>query len=131
MAAENIGELLSMLERRMGERGENGSGATVVSETSDASDLIRALELLSVPYNFQRGDLVQWKPGLKNKRRPADGEPMIVVEVLDEPAMDAEQSSGSPYFREPLNLVGAIRDDDGDFMILHYDKRRFEPFNED
>ena len=41
MAEENFGELLSMLERRLGERGGNGSGATDVSETSDASDLIR------------------------------------------------------------------------------------------
>ena len=130
MARENLGELLSILER-FEQRDEDSGGVTDASETSDASDLIRALELLSIQYDFQSGDLVQWKPGLKNKRRPADGEPMIVVEVLDEPAMDTEKSSGSPYFREPLDLVGAIRDDDGDFMILHYDKRRFEPFNED
>ncbi len=82
-------------------------------------------------YDFKPGDLVVWKKGMKNKARPAYDEPAIVMEVLKEPLKDGEeQNSGSPYFNEPLDLILGISDEDGDFLIFHYDKRRFEPYQE-
>jgi hypothetical protein len=54
----------------------------------------------------------------------------VVLEVLDPPIADSERESGSTYFREPLSLVlGLFWDQDpgrGDFVIFHFDGRRFE-----
>ncbi|EDN68535.1 hypothetical protein BGP_4848 [Beggiatoa sp. PS] len=60
--------------------------------------------------DFKIGDIVQWKPGLKNKRRPYQHEPAIVVDILEPPLFDETQDSGSSYFREPLDMVIGIAD---------------------
>ncbi len=49
-----------------------------------------------------------------------------VIQVLKEDTRD----SGSPYYREPLDLVLALLDDNSDLVLYHYDKRRFEPVDE-
>ena len=77
--------------------------------------------------NFNVGDFVQWKPGLKNKKRPRYNQPAIIMELLDHPVFDTEKDSGSPYFREPLDMVIGFLDSDNDFMLFHCDSRRFEP----
>ena len=74
------------------------------------------------------GMLAAWKRGLKNRRFPAYGEPAIVMEVLEQPVIDLENGSGWPYFREPLDLLLGIVNKDGDFLIYHVDRRRFEPY---
>ena len=54
----------------------------------------------------------------------------MVREVLATPVFDEREQgrcAGSPYFGEPLNLVLAILDSDGDFLEFRYDGRRFEP----
>ena len=83
---------------------------------------------------FQPGDLVTWKPGLKNRRFPAYGQPAVVMQVLDPPLYDSENDSGDTYFREPLDLIlglflpeGPHR---GDFLTWHFDGRRFQPQKE-
>lgn len=76
---------------------------------------------------FVVGDLVKWKPGLRNKGTIEYDEVAIVVEVLDPPIYDEEKGAGSPYYREPLNLVLAFLDSDNDFITFHTDKRRFMP----
>jgi hypothetical protein len=82
-------------------------------------------------YDFKPGDLVVWKPGLRNKARPALNEPAIVMQILETPLTDPDKpDSGTPYFNEPLDFVLGLIDDDGDFAIFHYDKRRFEPLKE-
>ena len=78
-------------------------------------------------HGFEPGQIVRWKPGLSNKRRPRPSEPAIVTRVLAEPLVDSEQSAGSNYFREPLDIVlGIIVEDD--FVEYYFDSRRFEPF---
>ncbi|KAH3759398.1 hypothetical protein Pelo_8764 [Pelomyxa schiedti] len=73
---------------------------------------------------FVPGDLVCWKPHLKNKKLPE--ECGIVVEVLEVAVTDPRKSAGTPYFHEPLDIKIGVIDKDGDFMIFHYDKRRFQ-----
>lgn len=86
----------------------------------------QAFEIFNQKNTFKPGDIVEWKPGMRHKR--SEG-PFIVVEVLDEPIVDAVASAGSPYFREPLDLVlGCFID--GDFLIFYYDSRRMQPVNE-
>lgn len=80
--------------------------------------------------DFNEGEFVCWKPGLMNRRRPAEGEPAIVVKVLEEPVYDEEKDAGSPTFREPLDLVLGLIDEDEDFLTFHFDSRRFHVFEE-
>lgn len=75
--------------------------------------------------------LAQWKPGLKNRITPAYGDPVVVVSIIDPPVFDSTFGSGSPYYREPLGLVLGETDDNGEFLLYHYDIRRFEPYISD
>ena len=81
-------------------------------------------------HNFQPGQIVRWKAGMKNKKRPAYGEPAIVVEALTSPVFDPEQEAGSAYFREPLDIILGVIDVDGDFSLWHFDSKRFETSDE-
>lgn len=71
---------------------------------------------------FKPGDIVRWKKGLRNKRTEG---PFIVMELIDPPIIEENANAGSPYFREPLDLVLGVIDSDDDFMCHHYDSRRF------
>lgn len=95
------------------------------------AELLQELhEKLKRRHELKEGELVRWKSGLKNKRRPADGEPCIVIEVLEETIYNMPESgAGSPYFREPLDLLVGIVDDDKELVIYHVDSRRFEPYS--
>lgn len=73
---------------------------------------------------FEPGELVKWKPGLRNKGGLGYGDVAIVVDVFQEPIFDTKKDSGSPYFREPLDLSVAFLDSDNDFIVLHVDSRR-------
>ncbi|MEI8158478.1 MAG: hypothetical protein WCH60_16560 [Burkholderiales bacterium] len=76
---------------------------------------------------FRSGQIVQWKSGMKNRSKPAYSEPVIVMEVLTPPVFDtSKEMAGSNLFREPLTLVLGLHDTDGDFLLFHYDGRRFE-----
>ncbi len=77
---------------------------------------------------FQPGDLVTWKPGLRNRKLPDYGEPMVVIEVLEEPVYDRTADSGSPYFREPLSVRCLLVDEDGDALVFHFDAARLMPY---
>jgi len=81
-------------------------------------------------YKFQPGDLVTWKPGLRNRVMPDYGEAAAVIEVLTTPVYDQTADSSSPYFREPLSLRCLVIDKDGDAMIFYFDANRMMPFSE-
>ncbi|MBV1700607.1 MAG: hypothetical protein KGQ46_02160 [Hyphomicrobiales bacterium] len=76
---------------------------------------------------FSKGQFVMWKPGLKNRKFPDYGEPVIVTAVLPTPMFDpSENAAASPYFQEPLTLViGLVREDD--LLEFRVDGRRFKP----
>jgi len=80
-------------------------------------------------HEFKPGDLVTWKPGLRNRVMPDYGEAVVVIEVLAEPVFDQTTDSSSPYFREPLTLRCLVVDKDGDAMIFHYDANRMMPYS--
>jgi hypothetical protein len=107
-----------------------GKGSEVATgDTSEPklSDLKHKIDnLLQPPPKFQRGDVVTWKKGLKNKKYPKEGQLAVVIEQLDQPVIQGERDSGSPYFHEPLDLILGLLDQGGDLMLFHYDKRRFE-----
>jgi hypothetical protein len=92
-----------------------------------AAKLKELAERLDGPNSFAKGQIVAWKPGLKNRMFPEYGEPAIVTAVLPTPVFDlTETSSASPYFQEALTLViGIFRDDD--LLEFRVDARRFMP----
>ena len=75
------------------------------------------------------GELVRWKPGLRNKRLPQYGDPAIVIDVLAEPVVDNQYAADTPYFRERLDVVLGVVDEDEDFVAFHFDSARFEAFD--
>ena len=92
-------------------------------------------EALGRPSRFAPGMAVRWKPGLRNRRWPQYDHPAIVVDVLAEPILDHSEDPGSPYYREPLDLVLGLFVDKGeargDFLTFHVDGRRFQPWADD
>ena len=78
-------------------------------------------------YEFHPGQLVRWKPELRNRNFPAYGECGVVVSILPEPVIDPSNDSGSSYYREPLDIVLGFVDGEGDFITYHFDSRRFAP----
>ena len=78
--------------------------------------------------NFKAGDIVEWKPFMRNRNLPLYNQPAIVIEQLSNPLFDEKQSSGSHLFQEPLNLKLGIIIDNGYFQVFHYDKQRFKIF---
>lgn len=87
--------------------------------------LTKAYADFQVNHTFQAGDIVNWKPNMKHKK--TDG-PLIVMEVLPEPLFDTSNNGGSPYFREPLDIILGCYDKDGDFLTYYFDSRRFQPY---
>lgn len=77
--------------------------------------------------DFKKGGLVKWKTGLKNKSGLEYWDTAIIIDILDTPLYDEEKDSGSPYFKEPLDMVIAFLDSDNDFITLHVDSRRMQP----
>lgn len=96
-------------------------------KTQQIKDLIERYRRLNERHEFNPGDIVEWKPELCNRKLK---DPQIVIEVLDEPLLDAEKNnSGSSYFREPLDIIVGAIDEDVDFLILfHLDSRRLQPY---
>lgn len=93
-----------------------------------AEKLPSAYRMFYEEYKLEEGQLVEWKKGMKNKARPRLREPAIVMEVLESPESDTEKDSGTPYFREPLDMiVGVIEEREGSLLCFHVDKRRFKP----
>lgn len=123
MAEKELTKLLELLA-------ESASAEwTDESKQKDRSNELRKLlTVFQKHYDFKPGDIVRWKPSMKNRKRPAYGEPAVVVNVLSDPIHESKEDAGSPYYHEPLTLVLGVIDSDGDLLLFHYDSRRFEPF---
>jgi len=108
------------------------SESNMESGTSKSSDISvlkqKVSSFLEESPKFEPGDVVKWKKGLKNKKYPKEGQLCIVIKEMEESIIQDSRDSGSPYYREPLDLILALLDDDSDLVIFHYDKRRFELF---
>jgi hypothetical protein len=113
---------------------ESGVAAErVVENIAERISKLRELRsrLLEEKHTFVPGQPVRWKKNLKNRRKPAYDEPAIVIELLPQPVFDTkDEGASSPYFREPLDIVLGLVDDDNELVAYHFDSRRFEPFPE-
>jgi hypothetical protein len=111
-------------------RGENETALSLDREGMIAH--LKACQArLEISHPFKKGQLVVWKKGLKNKRTPAYGQPIIVTEVLPTPLFDEERGdSGSRHFKERLTLKAGEIDLEGEFSCYFYDSRRLAPYVE-
>lgn len=91
--------------------------------------LREALRLYQREYQFAVGDLVKWKPGMRDRKLPQADEPAIVVRRLEQPVVDQTASAGSPYFNIAYDLVLGVFDADNDFLTFHFNSERFEPYD--
>jgi hypothetical protein len=78
--------------------------------------------------NFEVGQIVKWKKGLNNRKLPHQNQPAVIVGLLDEPVIDRDGESGSPYFLEKLDIILGIISDDDTFLTFYYDSSRFESY---
>ncbi|MBQ0942244.1 hypothetical protein KAK07_02725 [Ideonella sp. 4Y16] len=81
---------------------------------------------LSTTHHFEPGMTVRWKPRMRNRLCPGQGQLAVVLEVLDPPVHDPSANAGTPTFREPLDLVLGVMVK-GQLMRMHADSHRFEP----
>ena len=93
-----------------------------------ASRLMDFYESITRSHDFTPGSFAKWKSGLRNKKKPRYDEPIIIMEMLEEPILAPGEDAGSAYFREPLDMIAGFIDSDDDFVIFHFDSRRFEPY---
>lgn len=84
--------------------------------------------LISTKQSFKVGDIVEWKPNLKNRAMPEYDDPMIILEILETPIFDTEDGPSSTYFNEPLDIVAGIIAEDEEFVTFYFDSRRFQKF---
>lgn len=85
----------------------------------------RAEALLHEPHAFEPGMIVEWKPGLKNKKPEG---PFVVVDKFEPALRDTEDGPSSPYFMEPMDLhLGQISTRSEEFILMCADSRRFQP----
>ena len=106
-------------------KGDSKSGLEV---RQDIAGLRKAQALYQTRYTFKPGDIVEWKPGLKNKR--GEG-PFVVIDKLVVPVLDTEEDAGSPYFQERLDIILGHFDSEGNFLMHHCDSKRMQPYKED
>jgi hypothetical protein len=119
---EALRRLLRASQTFKGDKEDPASQADVSAE-----DLLKLYERFLAPNDFRPGMLIKWKSGLRNRLIPRDEQLGVVVEVLTSPLIDPDFNSGTAYFREPLDIVVAIIDSEGDFALMYLDKRRLIP----
>jgi len=98
----------------------------IIDVEKHISILKSSVEKYNQKNSFKIGDIVQWKEGLKNKKRPQFGEPCIVIEVLNKAISDIQAPIASPYFAEKLDIKLGLLGDNEEFFTFHYDQNRFE-----
>jgi len=124
LSEKNLEEVVMKIMSQTAEKGGNITRNEPYEELSKLKEKVSRL-LQPLP-KFNTGDVVKWKKGLKNKKSPKEEQLAMVIQELDEPVIQGERDSGTPYFREPLDLILGFLDQEGDLMLYHYDKRRFE-----
>lgn len=84
--------------------------------------LVEGLALYEDTQDFKKGDLVQWKPMMRNKRIPLEAAPAIVVDRIDPPL--TTDPDGDRLI-EPHDLLIAVVDGDKEFILAEVAARRF------
>jgi len=113
---------------RDGELTEESLQALISKKNQRVADSLRmAHEVFNQKHTFEEGQLVQFKPGMKDRKAPEKGQPAVVMELLEEPLKDKEQGFDSAYATCQYDMVIGVFLK-GDFIHFYADSRRYEPF---
>ena len=100
----------------------------VISRSSGYSaNLVDAFAEYQRVEQFVPGQLVQWKPQMRNQRFPAYGTPAVVVHYFPEAwtvDLDGERAV------EPLDFALGFVDGDNDFRVFPFSSARFMAWEE-
>ena len=127
-AAALSGAYLQMFrdEQEQAERDERDYQEFLRQPTYQAH-LVEAFERFRTTPDFVEGQLVQWKPQMKNRRFPAYSAPAVVVGyVLNPPTVDED---GMPL-SEQFDLVLGLLDGEQTFRTAEYPSKRFTLWSE-
>lgn len=125
--------LEGMADKERDERWEN-------RPLADPDLLIASADALADVTEFEVGQLVQWKPLMKNMRSPRYDEPAVVVSYLTPQELEEvreyrksillqePRALYSPWSYERLDVFLGMLDCDGEFSVYLADSRRFMPF---
>ena len=102
---------------------------TTARQSYDTARLRKRMDAFLRKDKFKQGQIVAWKEDMRNRKKPEYGQPAVVIEVLKEPLKDLS-GAGTISFNEPLDLLVGFFDEDGDWVALYVDARRFELFEE-
>lgn len=128
----DLGDMLkAALEKADGPEAQENARATEATVLMHNSpERVRdAGQRYAVQHEFAPGQLVVWKPGLKNRRWPEYGVPAAVLEISRGQRHPSTQSGGTSYM-EPLELRLGLFDPHNDFEGYWYDINRFEPYQD-
>jgi len=84
--------------------------------------------------DFEPGELVTWKDGLRNRAFPKDGFPAIVINKLAEPIYADGYYSTDSNYRDRLDIIcGVVSEPQSEhepeaFLLFYYDSRRLQHF---
>ena len=124
LPGEKKDELLERLLRLQ----ESSALASSLDPEQAAVLLQKRFESLRKTTRFKAGELVCWKPGLKNRLLPEEGHPAIVLEVLKDAILQEQFGPETPHYREPLDIVLGILTPEGHFLQFHFDSRRLQRY---
>jgi len=111
--AESVEEYWRLMRRER--ENEDSAYGEYSDESGYAAQLRQSWDSYSADANFTDGDLVQWKPRLKNRRFPHYGKPAVVIRRLSKPVVtDAYPDSAF----EDLDLIVGILDGDGELRVF-------------
>lgn len=124
-----MSDALSMIAELMSDEDGEEAKATNRPLEAQAKDLTDRFRAMQPKHQFQPGDLVQWREGLKNCKRPAYGHPAVVVGLLPDGMAQRSSESGYGYYGERADLQIGLTDADGDFMVYGACSQRMEPYS--
>jgi len=109
----------------------NAARVPFLGDPEDEAQLLRAAYAqLSAPNELTVGSLAVFRPGLKDLKFPAEGQP-VVVTGFDPGAIEDETDSGSNTFKRPCDMRIGVFVVSGDFSEFWVDSRRFMPYTPD
>lgn len=77
--------LLAGVIEKMADEKAKGKNWSLERAAEHGETMRHRFEVYRETYSFHEGDLVRWKPELKNRKKPEYGEPAIVIRVLMDP----------------------------------------------
>lgn len=84
--------------------------------------LLETFNALQRVEEFAPGDLVQWKPRLKNQRYPHYGRPAVVIGPIEPPLESENQTDGDT---SKVDVLLGFLDGESDLRVYGYQSSRF------